>query len=108
MDERKLSNLISGLTGTIAPEGSRPASSTDNAHDVGQDGKGKQEDRQEEEHFCTIVTSVQLRKIRIIARREGLPIKQVVNAAFEKAIQGYEKRHGSLDGIPKRDARDLF
>ena len=61
-----------------------------------------------EERFCTIVQSDTLRKIRIIANREGLQIKEVVNAAFNKAIKSYERKHGSVDGAMKGDASNLF
>ena len=55
-----------------------------------------------------IVQSDNLRKIRIIANREGLQIKEVVNAAFEKAIKSYERRKGPVDGRMKGDAKNLF
>jgi hypothetical protein len=35
-------------------------------------------------------------------------IKDVVNAAFEKAIKSYERKHGTIDDDVKRDAKDLF
>lgn len=65
-------------------------------------------ERVSEERFCTIVQSDNLRKIRIIANREGLQIKEVVNAAFEKAIKSYERRKGPVDGRMKGDAKNLF
>ena len=60
------------------------------------------------QRFCTIVSSDLIRKIRIIANRERLQIKDVVNAAFEKAIKSYERKHGTIDDDVKRDAKDLF
>ena len=65
-------------------------------------------ERVSEERFCTIVQSDILRKIRIIANREGLQIKEVVNAAFEKAIKSYERKNGPVDGRMKGDAKNLF
>lgn len=103
MDDKKLSNLISGLTG-----GTPPAKETRPAQDVEQE-KGKENTaRQMEERFCTIVSSQQLGKLRIIARREGLTIKQVVGAAFSKAIASYELRHGPIDPDAKSDPYNLF
>lgn len=61
-----------------------------------------------EERFCTIVDSDTLRKIRIIASREGLQIKEVVNAAFDKAIAAYERKHGKVDREMRTDPKDLF
>ena len=78
MNNKNLDALFTGLTGT-------PKSS-----------------------FCTIVQSDILRKIRIIANREGLQIKEVVYAAFEKAIKSYERKNGPVDGRMKGDAKNLF
>lgn len=101
MDDSKLSNLISGLTG-----GTPPAKEARPAQDVEQEKENTA--RQMEERFCTIVSSQQLRKLRIIARREGLTIKQVVGAAFSKAIASYELRHGPIDPDAKSDPYNLF
>lgn len=60
-----------------------------------------------EERFCTIADKDQLRKLRIIAKREGLNVKDVVGAAFEKAIRSYERKHGELQES-RNDTRDLF
>lgn len=60
-----------------------------------------------EERFCTIVDKELLRKIRIIAKREGLNVKTVVNAAFEKAVRSYERKHGELKDT-RCDTSDLF
>ena len=35
-------------------------------------------------------------------------IKDVVNAAFEKAVKSYERKYGTVDGEVKRSAKDLF
>ena len=58
--------------------------------------------------FCTIVSSNLLKKVRIIATREGLQIKDVVEAAFEKAISNYERKHGKIEDDPKKNVKDLF
>lgn len=46
--------------------------------------------------------------MRIIATREGLQIKDVVEAAFEKAISNYERKHGKIEDDPKKNVKDLF
>ena len=61
-----------------------------------------------EERFCTIVSSDLLHKIRFIASREGLQIKDVVNAAFEKAVKSYERKHGVIEGEVRRKVGNLF
>lgn len=47
-------------------------------------------------HVCTVVPVDQMAKVREIARRECLPIKDVVSAALAAAITRYEKKHGPV------------
>lgn len=68
----------------------------------------QQEEVSHEERICTIVSSELYRKIRIIATREGLTIKNVIEAAFTKAVGSYERKHGPIKDDPKRDLKDLF
>ena len=69
---------------------------------------GKTEPAEKESRFCTIVEVNTLKKIRIIAKREGLQIKEVVGAAFLKAIASYESKHGRIDGTQQSRADSLF
>lgn len=69
---------------------------------------GKTEPAEKESRFCTIVEVNTLKKIRIIAKREGLQIKEVVGAAFLKAIASYESKHGRIDGAQQSRADSLF
>ena len=69
---------------------------------------GKMEPAEKEIRFCTIVEVNTLKKIRIIAKREGLQIKEVVGAAFQKAIVSYEAKHGRIDGTQQSRADSLF
>jgi len=69
---------------------------------------GKTEPAEKESRFCTIVEVNTLKKIRIIAKREGLQIKEVVGAAFLKAIASYESKHGRIDGTQQNRADSLF
>ena len=119
MDKNRLDALFSGLTRAKDSEDKQQAEqeSTDNVPATiptkSKVGKArarqkKYESEKQEERFCTIVQSDTLRKIRIIANREGLQIKEVVNAAFDKAIKSYERKHGSVDGAMKGDASNLF
>ena len=110
MNNKNLDALFSGLTGTPKTSSSEmpsankvPEAAEKAANTVRQSSESVSEER-----FCTIVQSEILRKIRIIANREGLQIKEVVNAAFEKAIKSYERRNGPVDGRMKGDAKNLF
>lgn len=81
-----------------------------NKHTAGKDRLRQKslEQARNQERFCTIVDSGVLKKIRTIATREGLQIKDVVEAAFIKAIDGYERKHGVIEENSKRKAIDLF
>ena len=110
MNNKSLDALFTGLTGSSRPltpdnpvesQPSKVAASNERTAMLSQE-------KQPEERFCTIVQSETLRKIRIIANREGLQIKDVVGVAFEKAIKSYERKHGTVDGGLKGDASNLF
>lgn len=107
MNERKLDNLISGLTGVHTPVSTAPVEPTVGAQNIEHKGTDSGEEGQEE-RFCSILPSVLLRKVRIIARREGLSIKQVMAAAVRKAVTSYEQKHGPIDDHRRNDTSDLF
>lgn len=107
MNERKLDDLISGLTGVNAPVSTAPVEPTVGAQNIEHKGTDSGEEGQEE-RFCSILPSVLLRKVRIIARREGLSIKQVMAAAVRKAVTSYEQKHGPIDDHRRNDTSDLF
>ena len=109
MNNKNLDALFTGLTGTqISPTSEQPANQEPNVRVKNLDTERELSEEVTEERFCTIVQSDILRKIRIIANREGLQIKEVVNAAFEKAIKSYERRNGPVGGRMKGDAKNLF
>lgn len=113
MDNKSLDALFTGLTVT-----GNPPKETENKPMPEKGKKGKSlsarakqrqlEKERQEERFCTIVRSDILKKVRIIATREGLQIKDVVEAAFEKAISNYERKHGKIEEDPKKNVKDLF
>lgn len=113
MDDQRLDALISGLTATEAkPDESRtqtPVTPKRKGNVATSRAKQKkQEEGRNEERFCTIVDSDVLKKIRIIATREGLQIKNVVEAALEKAICIYEHKYGVIEEDPKKNLKKLF
>ena len=113
MDNKSLDALFTGLTVT-----GNPPKETENKPMPEKGKKGKSlsarakqrqlEKEKQEERFCTIIHSETLKKVRIIATREGLQIKDVVEAAFEKAISNYERKHGKIEEDPKKNVKDLF
>ena len=110
MNNKNLDALFTGLTGTVksSSEGQDVMEKQAQTSDLPVPTERQFKEKPAEERFCTIVQSDTLRKIRIIANREGLQIKEVVNAAFNKAIKSYERKHGSVDGAMKGDASNLF
>ena len=110
MNNKNLDALFTGLTGTVksSSEGQDVMEKQAQTSDLTVLTERQSREKPAEERFCTIVQSDTLRKIRIIANREGLQIKEVVNAAFDKAIKSYERKHGSVDGAMKGDASNLF
>ena len=110
MNNKNLDALFTGLTRTVksSSEGQDTMEKQAQTSDLPVPTERQFKEKPAEERFCTIVQSDTLRKIRIIANREGLQIKEVVNAAFNKAIKSYERKHGSVDGAMKGDASNLF
>ena len=108
MNNNSLDALFTGLTGTQTAESAKDDASSSSKSRQEQRSDLPKDEKKAEERFCTIVSSDLIRKIRIIANRERLQIKDVVNAAFEKAIKSYERKHGTIDDDVKRDAKDLF
>ena len=103
MNNDSLDALFTGLTGTYQESKLSKAAS----HSQKKARKNKPSVNKEE-RFCTIVSSDLLHKIRLIASREGLQIKDVVNAAFEKALKSYERKHGVIEGEVRRNVGNLF
>ena len=103
MNNDSLDALFTGLTGTH--QESKPSKAASRSQRKARKNKPSVN---KEERFCTIVSSDLLHKIRLIASREGLQIKDVVNAAFEKAVKSYERKHGVIEGEVRRKVGNLF
>lgn len=116
MDNKSLDALFSGLTETNAqapPEGmsvpqqERAEQKTKATMPYRARQKQKELERQEV-RLCTIVSSELVKKIRAIANIEGMTIRSVVEAAFQKAISSYERKHGEIKEECKKNLKDLF
>jgi len=62
------------------------------------------------EHVCTLVDVEQMAKVRCIAEREGVSIKDIFAAALTMAISSYEKKNGPIKvkASKKGDVREIF
>ena len=103
MNNDSLDALFTGLTGTH--QESKPSKAASQSQKKARKNKPSVN---KEERFCTIVSSELLYKIRLIASREGLQIKEVVNAAFDKAIKSYERKHGVIKDDGRSNVDNLF
>jgi hypothetical protein len=112
MDEKRLDALFNGLTAVhTTTENKLPVHQSERKKAKGNTSRSKQKKHEQEngeERFCTIVSAEAVKKLRIIATREGLQIKDVVDAAFTKAIASYERKHGKIEDKPKKNTADLF
>ena len=108
MNNDKLEALFSGLT-TVPQAESKDSrdGKTPAKKEKKKSRTKKAEEKPVESRFCTIVDNEVLKKIRLIATKEGLNVKDVVGAAFEKAISSYERKHGKLQE-EVHDAKKIF
>lgn len=114
MNNNKLDALFTGLTSMptdVQEEQREETPATPKPEKTRNKGNKKRAkagtEESTEDRFTTIVDKEVLKKIRLIATREGLNVKDVVGAAFEKAIRNYERKHGTLQET-RRDTKDLF
>lgn len=116
MDNKSLDALFSGLTEAAAPQ-SNPRQT--NSPTKSEEAEGKKpkavhtrkkraKEERHEERFCVIVDSELLKKVRIIARQEGMHIKEIIAVALSNAINSYEKKNGIIKEEPKKKPEDLF
>ena len=48
------------------------------------------------EHVCTLIESGQMAKVRAIAEREGIALKDIFAAGLNMAISNYEQKNGEI------------
>jgi len=101
MNNDKLDALFDGLTGTpqSVQQDEQPSKSK-TTQKMAAKGQGRA--------FLYHCQFRNPQKDTLIAVREGLQIKDVVNAAFDKAVKSYERKNGTLDKDTRRDASQLF
>lgn len=104
MDNKSLDALFSGLTEVA----SSPAVQEKPLAQTRKSNRGKKKVNVSETRFCTVASTEQVKKLRIIATKEGLQLKEVVYAAFRKAINSYERKNGKIVEEEKRNLDELF
>ena len=48
------------------------------------------------EHVCTLVSVEQMAKVRTIAEREGIALKDIFSVGLNMAIGSYEQKYGEI------------
>ena len=94
-----MSQLVSGLTGEEEME-----SATERK--VQSAAKRKKP----MEHVCTLIATEQMAKVRTIAEREGLAIKDIIAVGLRMAIVNYEAKNGEIKvrTAKRGNASDVF
>ncbi len=109
-----MSRLLGGLTGSKenvekeSVNAQAEPSPQEATSDVTKDKKSSKSGA--EERFCTIVDVEQIEKIRMIAAKEDVTIKDLVSLAFDVIISKYESLHGKIkvNKHKKGNLRDVF
>jgi hypothetical protein len=57
---------------------------------------------------CIVVNAEKYEKMKNISLMETLPIKDVIEAAMDLAIEAYERTHGAITNFQRGDATKLF
>lgn len=62
------------------------------------------------EHVCTLVSVEQMAKVRTIAEREGITIKDIIAIGLKMAIGNYEQKNGEIKIRKQKrgNASDVF
>ncbi|MDD5861914.1 MAG: hypothetical protein PUD15_05060 [Prevotella sp.] len=58
--------------------------------------RGRKPNRMKSERICTILPVDLMNKVRSLADKEGLAIKDIFTAGVNMVIQNYEKKYGTL------------
>lgn len=72
--------------------------------------KKEEEGKSKTIHFCTVADIDKVEKIKAIADKEYIPIKDIVNIAFDFVIKKYEEKNGPIriKNVKKGDASKVF
>lgn len=93
--DKQLKGGLSALLGNSTPASTSAAPET-STNNVGKSSTPSATNDKSYQTACIVVNREKMDKMRAIARREGLSIKAVLEAAMTKAIDAYELRHGKI------------
>ena len=106
MGKRNFDNLVNNVIGTPKQKDA-PSALEANAHTMSEVipeevekapvKRGRPAKNTEAtENFCGRADSGKLAKIRAVAEKENIPIKELYNLAFDLFINAYEEKHGTI------------
>lgn len=116
MAKKNFDNLVNNMIGTSSPvqtPAAVPAQAEEAAVPESKPVRRGRPAKSEEatENFCGRADSMKLAKIRSVAERENIPIKDIYNLAFDMFITAYEAKHGTIlvkDKLTKGDVNSLI
>ena len=99
--EKGLEKLFSNVQSSEPTEEKKQAPvKDDSAADENRTKRGRPALYNKVIRFCTMADDDKVTKIRTIAAREGIAIKDLMNLAFDKIINEYERKYGTVR-LPK-------
>ena len=104
MGKRNFDNLVNNVIGTPKQKDAPSEANVHTLSEVIPEEPGKAavkrgrpaKDTEATENFCGRADSSKLAKIRAVAEKENIPIKDLYNLAFDLFINAYEEKHGTI------------
>lgn len=108
----KRKNAVSTPVETKEEPPSKPSNSPPEPSEMPQNALPKQKKTRKEpswQAFTVICDKTIVRKVKAIARKEGLHVNAVVQAMYMEGISWYERKHGTIDPEAKhRSAKEVL
>lgn len=102
--------LLNGLTGSV----SVPEPVVEDSHVSTQQSdaprRGRKKSEIKSERICTIINSELMNKVRVIADKENLAIKDIFTKGLALLVNAYEEKHGvvRVKQTKKGDVESVF
>ena len=97
-NKEQLDNAMNELFGGLTAKQDKDTESTSSSvtSPSSSISPAQQKYRERNTRFCCIVEIELINKVREIARREGVPIKTVIDFMLKNGVESYEKTNGVL------------
>lgn len=91
--DNAMNELLGGLTANQGGTGQEPSQKETAREET---SPAQQKYREKYERVCTIQEVELMNKVREIARREGVPIKSIIEFMLQNGVKTYESNNGVL------------